>query len=100
LNSCPQGIEKLFADIRQEGHFILSNTQRKRVDALLGESDSLRIFLRQNLVASQRCDLTASEIITKYTAYAVNAGWNPIPIGIAQRQLDDLMLELFSVPRG
>jgi P4 family phage/plasmid primase-like protien len=102
LNFYLEGAKKLFRDIQEKGGLTLTDSQRERVDALLSESDSLRIFLREKLVADHkksdaRCSLTVDEIITEYTRYAVDAGWSPVPKGVAQRQLEDLMLELFSV---
>jgi putative DNA primase/helicase len=100
LNFCLRGVQKLFREIQETGSLVLSERQRQRVDALLSESDSLRIFLRENLSTAHKCDLTIAEIITEYNRYAIDAGWTPIPIAVAQRQLDDLMLELFGVPKA
>ena len=63
---------------------------------MLLESDSLRIYLRANLVRGQSGNLTAAEILERYTNYCINTGWTPVPLAIAQRQLDGLMLELFA----
>jgi P4 family phage/plasmid primase-like protien len=99
LNFFLEGVQKLFRDIQETGSLMLSERQRQLVNALLSESDSLRIFLRENLCTSHKCDLTVAEIITEYNRYAIDVGWTPIPIAVAQRQLDDLMLELFGVAK-
>jgi putative DNA primase/helicase len=97
LNWYLEGAQKLFKSIAETGDICQSARQRERADALLSESDSLRIFLRENLAGVRGRDLTADEIITEYNRYAIDAGWNPTPRTLAQRQLEDLMLELFSV---
>jgi len=48
LNFYLEGVQKLFRDIQETGNLVLSERQRQRVDALLSESDSLRIFLRES----------------------------------------------------
>ena len=100
LNWCVEGVQKLFADIAIEGRIVLSERQRERVHTLLSESDSLRIYLRENIVRTTNgANLTAAEIIEAYNSFCTNCGWSPVPGNVAQRQLDDLMLELFSVAK-
>ena len=82
------------------GDIALSGRQRERVHALLSESDSLRIFLRDNIVPIQGASLTVAEIVQGYNQFAIDNGWSPLPIAIVQRQLEDLMMELFSTPRS
>jgi putative DNA primase/helicase len=100
LNWCVEGVRKLFMDITKAGRISLSERQRERVHTLLSESDGLRIYLRENIVrTSNGANLTAAEIIEAYNTYCANCGWSPTPGNVAQRQLDDLMLELFSVAK-
>jgi hypothetical protein len=70
------------------------------VDALLSESDSLRVFLRECVEKSPGADLTVSEIIEAYAEFCPRRGWNPLPITIIQREIEGLMLELFQVTKA
>jgi phage/plasmid-associated DNA primase len=97
LNWCIEGAQKLLKSIKETGDISLSVRQRERVKTLLSESDSLRIFLRENITHVRGLDLTVGEIIAEYNRYCVKAEWAPIPATIAQRQLEQLMLELFGV---
>lgn len=100
LNFFLEGVRKLFHDIREKGGIALSARQQKRVDSLLNESDSLRIFLRQNLASTAKADLSVDEILSAYVRYALAAEWIPTPRTLAERQLPDLMLELFGTPKS
>jgi len=99
LNWCLEGARKLLKSIHQTGDISLSTRQVERVKTLLSESDSLRIFLRENLVGTPGADLTGTEILERYTSYCISAGWSPTPLRLAQSSLDDLMLELFSAAK-
>jgi P4 family phage/plasmid primase-like protien len=99
LNWCLQGARKLLKNIHETGDIALSPSQVDRVKTLLSESDSLRIFLRENLVRVPGSDLTGTEILECYTSYCISAGWIPTPLRLAQQQLDDLMLELFGTAK-
>ena len=100
LNWFLEGTQKLLRSIQQTGDIALSTRQLERVHALLSESDSLRIYLRENLVRGQSGNLTVAEILERYTLYCISAEWSPVPVTIAQRQLDDLMLELFGTAKA
>jgi len=50
------GFVKLQAEFAEIGDFKLTDAQRGRVDSLLAESDSLRLFVRENLERHSRLD--------------------------------------------
>lgn len=101
LNWCVEGVRKLFAEMASDGRIALSDRQRERVHTLLSESDSLRIYLRENIVRNTRGNnLTVAEIIEGYNAHCISCGWSPATGNQAQRQLEDLMLELYSVAKS
>lgn len=81
------------------GDFVMTERQRGIVDSLLAESDSLRHFLQDRVVADAYGDLTVSELVEAYAAYCPEKKWQPLPITEVQRQLEGLMLELFGVSK-
>jgi phage/plasmid-associated DNA primase len=81
------------------GDFVMTERQRGIVDSLLAESDSLRHFLQDRVVADAYGDLTVSELVEAYAAFCPEKKWQPLPITEVQRQLEGLMLELFGVSK-
>jgi hypothetical protein len=70
------------------------------VESLLLESDSLRLFVKQNVSRFDGSDLSVSELVEKYIKFCADSGWSPIPINIVHRQLDDIVLELFAASKS
>ena len=95
LNWALNGLHMLLTDIEEGGEIQLSPRQAGVVDSLLAESDSLREFLRENVVKSEGSDLTVSEITRAYAHYCPEKGWSALPETQIGRELPDLMLELF-----
>ena len=95
VNWFVKGLEMLLADIDETGDIRLPEEQLTRVDALLAESDSLRIFIRERLRADSQSDLTVSEITGEYAAFCLSKSWNPLPEHQIQRLLKGVMLEDF-----
>jgi len=106
LNWCIEGLRKLFEDYDNSGDIILSDDQKARVNTLLSESDSLRIFLRENISyfdahSSGPCCLTTEEIIDDYIKYCVqDKNWRSLPRAEVERQLPDLMAKFFGVTKS
>jgi len=100
LNWALQGLGLLFKDIDNYGDVFLSDRQQGIVDGLLAESDSLRHFLTENVFSYSDSDLTVNEIIEAYSAYCPDMGWNPKPLPVLHKELEDLMLELFQTAKS
>lgn len=100
LNWAINGLHLLLADIEETGDIRLTPRQQGVVDSLLAESDSLRIFLRENVCRSPGDDLTVNEIIHAYVHYCPERGWDPLSEGQISHQLGSLMLEMFLTQRS
>jgi len=100
LNWALHGLSLLFQDIDNYGDIFLSDRQQGIVDGLLAESDSLRHFLKENVFSYSDSDLTVNEIIEAYSVYCPDMGWNPKPLPILYKELEDLMLELFQTAKS
>jgi putative DNA primase/helicase len=101
LNWCLEGTKKLLRDISECGDIALSQRQSDRVESLLLESDSLRLFVKQNVSrVNGGSDLSVSELVEKYMKFCADSGWSPIPVALVHRQLDDILLELFTVSKS
>jgi putative DNA primase/helicase len=100
LNWALVGLAALLSDVESIGDIAMTARQSGIVDALLSESDSLRVFLRECVEKSPGADLTVSEIIEAYAEFCPRRGWNPLPITIIQREIEGLMLELFQVTKA
>jgi hypothetical protein len=100
LNFALFGLLKLFADLAQNnGRIHLSTEQKKRINKLLDESDSLLLFLKNSLIPDPNSDLTVKEIVERYFSDCLNHGLSPIHLDTVSRILPALMSELFGVLR-
>jgi len=95
LNWCLAGLGMLLDDVSQHGDIQLDPEQTGIVDSLLAESDSLRIFLKENIENHEHCNLSIPEIVEAYAQFCPERRWNPKHITVIYRELEGLMLELF-----
>jgi len=100
LNWALAGFVKLQTEFAESGDFVLSVVQRERVDSLLAESDSLRLFIRERVRKHEYGDVTTAEISQAYAEYCADKGWHAQPSSVVERTLPDLMLELFHVTKS
>ena len=70
--------------------------QKKRTEFLLDESEGIRHFVKNKIVADPALDLATNEIIEAYALFCSHPdrGWYPNQRQ-AERQLPDIMLEFF-----
>jgi len=95
LNWALTGLQMVWDDIDSTGDIILGKVQKGRIDALLAESDSLKHFLKDEIIKKDNEDLTVAEIEEAYANYCPQKGWTPKHITIIRKELEGLMLELF-----
>jgi putative DNA primase/helicase len=95
-----QGFAKLQAEFEACGDFKLTPTQLQRVDSLLSESDSLRLFIQNGLERSDSDSITSLEFQQAYAKYCAKRDWVPMPTSVANREACTLMLEIWQSPQG
>ena len=100
LNWAIQGLIKLQNELDEFGDIQLTERQQSIVDSLLSESDSLRHFLKSQVVKAKSYTLTIGEIIEAYAEYCPTMGWEALPITTIQRQIESLMLEEFQTAKS
>ena len=94
------GAIALLADLEQFGAIQLSETQTKRVEDLLSESDSIRAFVRDCIVkADSCCDIITSELTTAYFDYCEARGWEARPRRRFEMAATDIMMEIHRAAR-
>jgi P4 family phage/plasmid primase-like protien len=94
------GFVKLQKEFADRGDFVLTSAQKGRVDSLLAESESLKLFVRERMERHEYGDVTCSEVQQAYAEYCADKGWNALPITVVERQLADLMLDTFHVTKS
>ena len=94
LNWCIRGYHNLQSEIKTNGGLKLTAVQRNRIEQLLDESDSLRVFLTRELQTKQESTLTTDEIVSCYSVWCSHRGYS-LSIGQIERQLPDMVFELF-----
>jgi len=72
----------------------LSDEQRKRVDDILAESDSLRAFVGQSIIRVPEASITVDELVAAYENFCAELGWVALSKAQAERKLSPLMMEL------
>ncbi len=95
-----EGFVKLQAEMAEEGDFRLTPVQQERIDSLLQESDSLRVFVSTIVERSDGDSVTTGELVQAYAVFCSDQGWNPLPAAIVERKAPDLMLEKWQVPKS
>jgi P4 family phage/plasmid primase-like protien len=94
------GFVKLQSEFKERGDFLLTEAQQARVDSLLAESESLRLFVNERVERHEYGDITTAEFQQGYAEFCADKGWNPMPITMVERKGSDLMLEIFRSPKA
>jgi putative DNA primase/helicase len=97
LNWCLEGLKLLLNDIARFGDIEFSEKQKERIQKVLNESDSLRLFLKARVVQDSTGDhdLSTDELTDGYAEYCQSEGWDNLSASVIARRLPDHMLELF-----
>jgi phage/plasmid-associated DNA primase len=101
LNWALMGAQKVLSEIPDAGgDFKMTRRQREVVDSLLAESDSLRHFLQDRVIADTYGDVTVTELVEAYAAYCPERRWQPMAVTEVHNKLEALMLEMFGVTKS
>jgi putative DNA primase/helicase len=95
LNWAIVGAAQVLADRRANRTRAISAAQQRRLEALLGQSDSMRHFLEARV---ERClgeSMEKNDLLEVYGDYCAEQGWDPLPDLAARKELNNRMLELF-----
>jgi phage/plasmid-associated DNA primase len=100
LNWGLAGLELLRKDIEEFGDIKLTKEMEKIVKSLIEESDGLRLFLKNNIERAEYGDISVDEIVKAFTAHCQSLNWAMEPVEKIQRELETLMMELFSAGKS
>ena len=95
LNWAIIGAAEVLADKRANRTRPLSTAQQQRLEALLGQSDSMRHFLELRVERRAGEALEKNDLLEAYADYCGEQGWEPLPDLAARKELNNRMLELF-----
>ena len=99
LNWFLMGTIKLREVSQRRERFPVTSAQAERVESLLCESDSLRLFVRRGLVRDAGCSVTVEELFTAYANHCSALGWESLSRKRFETQLGPLMMELHRAAR-
>jgi hypothetical protein len=85
----------VLADKRANRTRPLSPAQQQRLDALLGQSDSMRHFLESRVEKTHGDVLEKNDLLEAYGDFCGERGWDPLPELAARKELNNRMLEMF-----
>lgn len=88
-----EGAIQLNREMTANGTLQLTDTQRRRVDDLLSESDSVRSFVRECVVQCHGGEIAIHDLTTAYQDYCEAHDWDPLRDRHFQAELPDAMLE-------
>ena len=89
----------LMRELRDFGVIQLTEAQRRRVDDLLSESDSVRSFVRECVAACHRGEVATQDLAAAYRDYCEARDWEPLRERQFQAELPDAMLEFHRAGR-
>ena len=95
LNWALDGAAQVLADQRAQRERPLSPAQHQRLEALLGQSDSLRHFLESRVENQPGEALEKNDLLEAYADFCGEQGWEPLSELAARKELNNRMLELF-----
>ena len=94
------GFVKLQGEFAERGDFLLTAAQKARVDSLLAESESLRLFVEERMERHEYGDVTTAEFQQGYAEFCADKGWNALPITVVERNAADVMLDIWQVAKS
>jgi phage/plasmid-associated DNA primase len=102
LNWFLHGLDLALKDVdqREDGDIAQTDRQKKVVDSLLEESDSLRVFLCERVERAEGRNLSVDEIVERYADFCAERGWQALSITDVRSSLEALMLEHFRVTKS
>jgi phage/plasmid-associated DNA primase len=108
VNWALTGLAFTYQDFVGHGNLKLSEIQQKRIDDLLGESDSFALFVRNEIVRDNTLSdtgdphsLTGGEIIKAYMNDCIWVKrWTPAANRVCENRLPVLMLENFGIGKS
>jgi hypothetical protein len=95
LNWAIVGAAQVLADKRDRKVRPLSPAQSLRLESLLGQSDSMRIFLQSQVEKRIGESLEKNDLMEAYADFCGEQSWEPLPDALARKELNNRMLELF-----
>lgn len=87
------GAIQLKQELAATGTIQLTEAQRRRVDDLLSESDSVRSFFRERIEQHHGGEIVIHELTALYRDYCETRDWEPVRDRHFQAELPDAMLE-------
>lgn len=94
LNWCIAGACDLLEELRTTGKFQITPIQEQRIEALLCESDSVRYFVSECVVARRDSNVTVHELQTAYHNFCEEQGWQAVTVRQFENQITNIMLEI------
>jgi len=89
-----EGAMELTDSLDQKGDYQLTMEQRRRIDSLMNQSDSARMFVETKVVSAPGCDIAGNELLGAYYEFCEARGWHPFSGSELTTQLPRQMLEI------
>ena len=94
LNWFILGAARLVELSRERAKFPITPRQEERIENLLSESDSLRMFVKRKLERAPGFAITVEDLHSAYENFCAELGWLALTKNQAEKQLGPLMMEI------
>lgn len=95
-----RGLQKLLVDVSTSGDVVIGDGQRRKIENLLAESDSVVHFIADRVRKAPSASVTNEEFITLYGEYCAERGWVAMEQAKLQKVINQKMLELRQVTQS
>ena len=95
-----RGFQKLLVEVNNTGDIVIGDGQRRKVENLLAESDSVTHFIQDRVHKTHGATVTNDEFITLYGEYCAERGWVAMEQAKLQKVINQKMLELRQVTQS
>ncbi len=95
-----EGLRMALGDDREHGDIVLTPDQENRIEGLLAESESLKVFVETEVKPAPGESATTESLVRAYFDFCDGRGWTPIPATQAERDLTELMMRIHGVAKA
>ena len=85
--------------IKNNGKIPITQTQKKRIDDLLDESQSVNVFVEKCLKYSEGSTLTGAELLIAFTKYCKSRSWRILPDRKFKIEIRNALLDKFNIDK-
>jgi len=92
-----EGAMNLLDELQEYGDYHLTDPQKEQINRLMDQSDSVRRFVQEGIVARRGASISTEDLIAAYYEFCDTRQWAPFPVRELRAGLAKYMLEIHKV---